>query len=525
LKKILIVDDELLVRVGFRSILEWEKYGFTVVGDACNGEEALEKIRLLQPDLVFTDLKMEHMDGLELMKTCMREYPSIKFIVLSSYNDFENVRQAMRCGALDYVFKLDVKSDQLKKILSQIKWEPTELEDEGQSGQRAIHSSVIREIITGETSPGESKKRFLQIYPTLEWEKKFRLITVAIDDYELRKSQQRLSQRAILAIENILEDVFAKQAVVCPLQADRTFLIWQKDDLEALGRLQMAYGRAEEYIKRYLNESMTAVISEPQNSLAHLQQAHKQNEETLAYRYLLDPGRIHSYHHIVKDECLEPPFDINKLDVALAVKDGQQVADVCAAAFSQMSRRRGYPLQKLRVNLLDMFFAIKRVYPDIATWTDDEGHTLAGLIQCSDRLSTVRSGFEQALAICMVSDRTNKQTQRPEIQKILRYVKEHPTEDIKVSRAAEITRLSESYFAHIFKREMGISFVEWLNRDRIERARKMLYQSDKRVNEIAASVGIDNANYFSILFKKITGRTPMQERRMKKQNYEETIEK
>ena len=64
MKRVLIVDDELLVRMGFRSILDWESCGFTVVGDAENGEEALEKIRLLQPDLVFTDLKMDRMDGL-----------------------------------------------------------------------------------------------------------------------------------------------------------------------------------------------------------------------------------------------------------------------------------------------------------------------------------------------------------------------------------------------------------------------------------------------------------------------------
>ena len=89
MKRVLIVDDELLVRMGFRSILDWESCGFTVVGDAENGEEALEKIRLLQPDLVFTDLKMDRMDGLELMSACMREYPAVKFIVLSSYNDFE----------------------------------------------------------------------------------------------------------------------------------------------------------------------------------------------------------------------------------------------------------------------------------------------------------------------------------------------------------------------------------------------------------------------------------------------------
>ena len=99
---------------------------------------------------------------------------------------------------------------------------------------------------------------------------------------------------------------------------------------------------------------------------------------------------------------------------------------------------------------------------------------------------------------------------------------EHPAQEISVSSAAQLTRLSESYFAHIFKREMGMSFVDWYNRERIERARRLLCQTDMRVNEIAASVGIDNANYFSILFKKLTGKTPMQVRdEAKKQNREE----
>ncbi len=114
------MDDELLVRMGFRSILDWESCGLYRGRRRGERREALEKIRLLQPDLVFTDLKMDRMDGLELMSACMREYPAVKFIVLSSYNDFENVRQAMRCGALDYVFKLEVTPEQLRRILSKL---------------------------------------------------------------------------------------------------------------------------------------------------------------------------------------------------------------------------------------------------------------------------------------------------------------------------------------------------------------------------------------------------------------------
>ena len=252
MKRVLIVDDELLVRMGFRSILDWESCGFTVVGDAENGEEALEKIRLLQPDLVFTDLKMDRMDGLELMSACMREYPAVKFIVLSSYNDFENVRQAMRCGALDYVFKLEVTPEQLRRILSEIKWETAEPEPVGQSGRRAMRASVVRRAIAGDIPAEEARGSFARMFPAVRWERPFRLITVAIDDYELRKgnAHQRLSQSTIAEIESILEEVFAEKAVVCPFQADRALMIWQQENVEALGGLQSAYARAEEYVKR-----------------------------------------------------------------------------------------------------------------------------------------------------------------------------------------------------------------------------------------------------------------------------------
>lgn len=251
MKRVLIVDDELLVRMGFRSILDWESCGFIVVGDAENGEEALEKIRVLQPDLVFTDLKMERMDGFELMNACMRDYPSVKFIVLSGYNDFENVRQAMRCGALDYVFKLDVTPEQLRKTLSEIKWETPEPEPGGRSSRRAMRASAVRRAIAGEISPQEARESFARMIPDVRWEQPFRLITVAIDDYELRKgnAHQRLSQSTIVEIESICEEVFAEQAVVCPFQADRAMMIWQKENVEALGGLQTAYARAEEYVK------------------------------------------------------------------------------------------------------------------------------------------------------------------------------------------------------------------------------------------------------------------------------------
>ena len=119
MKRVMIVDDEVLVRLGIQSLIKWENHGYQIVCDASDGEEALQKIRQYQPDIVLTDLKMSPVDGFELISECREKYPHIQFIVLSSYNDFDNVRSAMKMGAFDYVFKLTVKPEELLKVMDE----------------------------------------------------------------------------------------------------------------------------------------------------------------------------------------------------------------------------------------------------------------------------------------------------------------------------------------------------------------------------------------------------------------------
>src|SRR5659263_154226 len=100
--KILIVDDEVLVRIGIKSLLNWEENGYTVIGEASNGMTALEKVKKFHPDIVLTDLMMDTMNGFDLIRVLKKEFPDIKTIVLSCYNDFDSLKEAMKLGASDY---------------------------------------------------------------------------------------------------------------------------------------------------------------------------------------------------------------------------------------------------------------------------------------------------------------------------------------------------------------------------------------------------------------------------------------
>ena len=103
--RLLIVDDEYYVRLGIKTAIDWSDIDVEVVGEATDGEEAVEMALLYRPDIILTDIRMPFMDGLILMERLRREMPECVFIVLSGYSEFEYVRQAIRQGALAYLLK------------------------------------------------------------------------------------------------------------------------------------------------------------------------------------------------------------------------------------------------------------------------------------------------------------------------------------------------------------------------------------------------------------------------------------
>lgn len=118
--KIMIVDDEKLLRNGFKNMTDWSAKGINIIGEAMNGEDALEKLKTLSPDVVITDIKMPIMDGVTLTKKIKELYPNILILVLSSHDDYDYVRDSMKNGASDYLLKASIDIDELCDTLKRI---------------------------------------------------------------------------------------------------------------------------------------------------------------------------------------------------------------------------------------------------------------------------------------------------------------------------------------------------------------------------------------------------------------------
>lgn len=118
---VLIVDDDNLVRKGLISMLPWDKYSMEVVGEAKNGEKALELLAEQKVDLLLTDLAMPVMSGMELMRIVRKQYPRISIVVLTLHQDFEYIQDCLRLGAIDYIAKVELETGNYDEVMDRIR--------------------------------------------------------------------------------------------------------------------------------------------------------------------------------------------------------------------------------------------------------------------------------------------------------------------------------------------------------------------------------------------------------------------
>lgn len=151
--KVLIVDDEVLVRIGLKNTIDWESIGFTVVAEASNGEQGYAQYLKHEPDVVITDIKMPKKDGLWLTDKIHKLSKDVKILVLTCYDEFQFARTALKNGASDYMLKSEIVDEELVALMQKFKNELDEASDHRPArpqtitNQNAIKRSLLNDLI------------------------------------------------------------------------------------------------------------------------------------------------------------------------------------------------------------------------------------------------------------------------------------------------------------------------------------------------------------------------------------------
>ncbi|MSS09626.1 response regulator [Clostridium sp. WB02_MRS01] len=532
MKRVMIVDDEVLVRLGIQSLIKWENHGYQIVCDASDGEEALQKIRQYQPDIVLTDLKMSPVDGFELISECREKYPHIQFIVLSSYNDFDNVRNAMKMGAFDYVFKLTVKPEELLKIMDEAtssgKGSDTVQETSvlAERNMEVIKRGLFKRILNSETFLKKYLEELMRLPLSVNFDHPFHILSITIDDFKVvrKKGDFMDLELLIFTMENILSELFNRHHRAEVFQygeydfAVAVNLEENQDHKAFFTAMEKEFGIFSSCARQYYGLEVSGALSRECTGIKGLKEAIAQNRGTLNMRFFSEPGKLHPYERSVKEEAVLPvEFHSSVLERLAAEHDFFGMRKFLEDLFEFLKEKNRWEPEEIRYLLRKAYGTLAasfaRSRADIDLFLDKNGINMEASINDYTYLEKIRQSVLELLEQYKKEYESNSgRILRKEVAEAKSFVRSHMKEELQVAEIAAMVNMSGSYFSHVFKKEEGISFLEYVYRVRMEHARYLLESSDLKVNEIADEVGIFNPNYFSTQFKKSVGQSPLEYR-------------
>lgn len=212
--KILIVDDEPLVRICLKTYLDWEKLGFVIVGEAADGVTALQMISDLHPDVVLLDIKMPKMGGVEVLEKLKNSLSEIKVIMLSSFNDFQTVREAFKRNAFDYIHKPTMTEESLRETFHLV---AKAIEKQGKTSGRGEdvdrnmelqRQHVLKELMTADDIEEREVRLLFGEYRFFFRSESITVMHFQLRDYPVIKNRYvgNTSQRLMMVVSNLIRE-------------------------------------------------------------------------------------------------------------------------------------------------------------------------------------------------------------------------------------------------------------------------------------------------------------------------------
>ncbi|HIT89130.1 MAG TPA: response regulator [Candidatus Merdenecus merdavium] len=504
--KILIADDDTLVRAGLKAIIPWEENGFEVIGEAWNGEDAYNKIITLKPDILITDIKMPKMDGLTLLKKLKSINISIPTIILSCFNEFELVREAMKYGAKDYILKLSIEPQELLDLLNEIK-EKLQQTNENRANF-SLHMDdlkylFIKKLINQEIGSAEQVRNTIHNIGLSLSLQDYRLILFSSDTHESKITY--LNQNKI--IYNVLDQICNRYEglEIVPIEETGYLLIQDATKMENL------YRQISAAMKEYANSTINFGISCPLNDYKDFSTGFQQAEEALIVCNFYEMHNTIEYEQISQDDI---PFITNELDQELydaLLSENQEKACKISTYLMNQLNEDIFPIVKCHTYISE----ILNIYAKVAR---DQNFSIHKIKMGDDNIfETMRSQktyltCEHALlnfTKCFISFLQNKRSgERSEILKIKTYVRSHYMDNIDLNTISDLVNITPSHLSCIFKKETGVNFSSYLTKIRMEAAKKLLQSPESPIYVVAEQSGYTNAGYFGKVFKKYWGISP-----------------
>lgn len=528
LYRIILVDDEEEVRKGIIRKIDWETLGFQVVGDAENGQDALEKIEQLEPNVVMTDIRMPYMDGLTLTSWIRQKYPSVKVLIFSGFDDFEYAQQAIKLNVTEYILK-PVNVEELTQILNKVRenldQEIEQRRDVDRFRESYLNSlPILRELFLNDmvrgNMPAEDIRQKLEEYKIdILGAEKWLTAVINVENETAEETGLTLHQEKELipiSVKSLLEDNLKDYCRFTAFNsAVGITLIAAVDGEKKQTSLIDLLGDICKEIKRILQVTVTIGIGYFCMDLEQLPAAYQSAVDALGYQEIVGTGNIiyiNDMEPVSRGKLQLETRD--EADLIAAVKFGtREKIEAAARSFASRMESARVHMRQQQVYQMSIINCLIRLMQqqdlDLgAMFGTDEmyGKVIYGNMKPEEFASVITEvGCRMNEAMNRERDKTAKKV----ILEAKQYILDHYQDpELSVDVMCRQLHMSPAYFSTVFKRETGQTYIAYLTEVRLDKAVELLNTTDDKTYVIAQKVGYQEQNYFSYVFKKRFGISP-----------------
>jgi len=530
--KVIIVDDEILARMGIKSLISWHEHGLELVGECESGKKAYEMAKELLPDIIITDVKMPVMNGIDLIKALKAEGMNFKFIMLSAYDDFEFVKEAMKLGADDYILKLQVKPEELLKVLDNacknIEQERNE-KSRNINIEKQLHEniSVLREKFLKDLMCGN-------VFNEHEIEKSFKLHNITLPQNNLVCLVVRIENMEIYhnytnddiyvlksSVINIIEEILLNYGIGYACYSEPhlyTAMCSVGIDDSASSLYNSIYQMAKdmkEFLKHTMNLTVSIGVSDIHLHYSDINRAYREAWEAIGDSFACPSGSVALYSDFkgLNLNFVGIPLEeeLNELENSLktySLSGIQRAFDNLIQRIPEsnnVSKKYINGICHVLIFVLNIFIKNNNLTPEELWGKDENPYNQVGhLKNLNDFIDWIKKINNRIIAVINQEKESNAIILRAK-----QFINKHFCENISLEVVSEHLSLSPSYFSSLFSRVTGERFVDYVTNLRINLAKELLKSAEYKVYEISDMIGYDNPHYFSRIFKKVTGVSPL----------------
>lgn len=511
--KLIIVEDENIVRLGLSTILPWSDYHFELCGLFKNGQEALQYLLKHPVDIVLTDIKMPVMGGDQLVQKIREHQLSPYIVILSNYDDYELVRRCFQYGATDYLLKQDLEKETLLELLQKISDQIGQTEEEPEEPAVSTYEFFSALVKTDfQEDIAQMDEKYQKIWEHLQ----DRSVCICVADLIYSETKKRYTgvNPVYSVLEKLLKETLNKYCKnYIFLYTDKSLLMVLCPETEHTADFYSVFSDAVNEINTrmmtFFNISLRAGISDLFPHTTNLKMAFEQALLChTALFYTKQTILAYGLDRPARKKHTAP--SVNYLSVRDAVKIGN------LSLLRQLCEKQFQDLEKTQMLLpQEVSDYIRFILITLDQFLNETLHM--SLSQFEENWDTFHTWYHFTLQemkeylfdiLDQVSEAMQSREASNEIVLLAKqYINDHYQENITLSSVANYLHMNASYVSSLFKLKTDVSFTQYLTEIRIQNALLLVTTTQKSAAEIGELVGYSNPNYFIKVFKKVTGYT------------------